>query len=427
MGLAGLLLFPLAARGQGDVADIPSVLQKADGDADKQYFLIGPKPGAAEPKEGYRLLMVLPGGDGSADFNAFVRRILKNGLPDSYLVAELVAPAWSNDGNRVVWPTRKLPAEGMKFPTEEFIHAVYQDVRARKKIDLRYVFTLGWSSGGTPCYTAALEPNRVVTGSYVAMSVFKPDLLPPLSNGKGTPFFILHSPQDAIPIRMARQARDLLAEQGAKTNLVTYKGGHGWRGDVYGNIRQGVEWLEANAAKPIDQPPAPAVQATAPSGPKLALANPGFEEGTDSPAGWQMGAQLDGVTYTWDRSAAHTGHASLRLDKSVNHYFPIAQWFQQVPNSSTARRLKVSAWVKARQAYKATVDVQFSADGEQWTHQWAAYIGARDPGDPPADHDWKRYEGMVNIPEGTKQILIGLQIYGPGTVWFDDIDASYVD
>ena len=28
--------------------------------------------------------------------------------------------------------------------------------------------------------------------------------------------------------------------------LKTYDGGHGWRGNVYGDIRDGVEWLEAN-------------------------------------------------------------------------------------------------------------------------------------------------------------------------------------
>ena len=43
------------------------------------------------------------------------------------------------------------------------------------------------------------------------------------------------------------------------------------------------------------------------------------------------------------------------------------------------------------------------------------------------NHDWKRYEGVVAIPEGTKQILIATQIYGPGTVWFDDLDAEYTD
>jgi predicted esterase len=48
------------------------------------------------------------------------------------------------------------------------------------------------------------------------------------------------------PYRMAEQARDKLTENGAKVRLETYEGGHGWRGDVFGDIRAGVEWLEKN-------------------------------------------------------------------------------------------------------------------------------------------------------------------------------------
>jgi predicted esterase len=48
---------------------------------------------------------------------------------------------------------------------------------------------------------------------------------------------------------MAEQAKTRLADNGAKVRLETYEGGHGWRGDVYNDIRQGVEWLEKNQEK----------------------------------------------------------------------------------------------------------------------------------------------------------------------------------
>jgi RNA polymerase sigma-70 factor (ECF subfamily) len=90
-------------------------------------------------------------------------------------------------------------------------------------------------------------------------------------------------------------------------------------------------------------------------------------------------------------------------------------------------RLKVSAWVKAEQAGKAILDAQFiNGDGE-WSHAWVAYIGAREANDPPVSHDWKRYEGIVALPPGTRRIIIAPQIYGPGTVWFDDLDAEYTN
>ena len=132
----------------------------------------------------------------------------------------------------------------MKFPTEEFIESIVKDVASKHKIDPRYVFLLGWSSGGPPVYASALSETTSVTGAFVAMSVYKPNFLPSEKNAKGRAFYILHSPKDFIPLSMAEDARDRLGENGARVELETYSGGHGWHGDVYGMIRTGVEWLE---------------------------------------------------------------------------------------------------------------------------------------------------------------------------------------
>ena len=88
-------------------------------------------------------------------------------------------------------------------------------------------------------------------------------------------------------------------------------------------------------------------------------------------------------------------------------------------------RLKVVAFVKAQKTTKAILDVQFVDHDGQWTHKWVAYIGAKEAGDPPVTHDWKKYEGVVAIPEGTEKLIVAAQIYGPGEVWFDDVAAEY--
>src|SRR5262245_21297141 len=89
-----LALAPLA-RAQDDVADVPSQDLRINGDEHKRYFLIGPNEGAKAPKDGFKLLIIMPGGDGSAEFNAFVKRIYKNALPPGYIVAEPVAFKWT--------------------------------------------------------------------------------------------------------------------------------------------------------------------------------------------------------------------------------------------------------------------------------------------------------------------------------------------
>jgi hypothetical protein len=167
-----------------------------------QYLLIAAAGKLDTPDEGYKLLVVLPGGDGSEDFLPFVKRIYKHALSDEYLVLQLLAPKWNNR-QQIVWPA---------------------------------------------AYAASLSKNTPVTGSFVAMSVFKPRQLPDLGRAKGKRYYILHSPEDEVcPYRMAVSAREELREHGAAVELTEYPGGHGWRGNVFGNIRTGIDWLEANA------------------------------------------------------------------------------------------------------------------------------------------------------------------------------------
>jgi beta-lactamase regulating signal transducer with metallopeptidase domain len=167
-------------------------------------------------------------------------------------------------------------------------------------------------------------------------------------------------------------------------------------------------------------------QKVAPQGENI-LVNPGAENGDDYAEHWVQGAPIDGVKYLWDKENASEGNASLCIKKTVNNYFPIAQWSQAVKRSGNLPALEVSTQVKTKKMYKAVVDVIFLDEmGKPISHKWAAHIGAKNQGDPAADHDWKRYSGTVAIPKGTEKICIALQDYGPGTVWFDDIQARYV-
>lgn len=188
------------------------------------------------------LLLVLPGGDGGADFRPFVERIARHAVPDGWLVAQLVAPKW-DVRQRIVWPTERLPVRGMRFSTEEFVDAVVADLARHEQIDRKRIYLLGWSSGGPPVYAAAVRRKTPVAGAFVAMSVFKPEHMADLRHARGKRFFVLHSPEDFIPLRFAEAARDRLREAGATTRLETYRGGHGWRGDVYGTIAKGLAWL----------------------------------------------------------------------------------------------------------------------------------------------------------------------------------------
>ena len=416
------------AAAQSDVADVPSRSLFAGGDKNKRYFLIGAPEQIEASDKGFALLIVLPGGHGGTDFNPFVRRIYKRALSKKYLVAQLVAVKWTASQD-TVWPTKRDKVAGQTFSTEEFVEAVVKDIKAKYKLNDRHIFTLSWSSGGPAAYAISVQKEKSITGSYVAMSVFRPETLGRLEHAAGHAYLIDHSPDDRVcPFRMAEQAHKVLRQYGARTRMVTYEGGHGWRGDVYGRIREGIRWLELNAGRQVQgEEPAKIQPESLPSSSSFPLVD-GFETGRTAPAGWHRGANVQGVRYIWEKNQAFEGKASLCLRKTARRFLPIAQWSRRLDHDGTSLSLHVSAQVRAKQAAKGVIDVQFLGnDGKQWSHQWAAYIGAKNAGDPPANHDWKQYSETVTIPEGTKSIIIALQIYGPGTIWFDELKADYVN
>jgi predicted esterase len=187
--------------------------------------------------------VIFPGGDGSEEFNPFIRNIYANALPHGFLVAQAIAPRWRDDANRVIWPTRGLPDDAMRFSTEDFLDAIIADVKSRAQIDDEHIYALGWSSGGPPVYAAAMREKTPLRGAFVAMSVFKPEQLPTTESLNGRAFYILHSPTDFIRMVFPEKAVSILSTRGAAAKLVTYDGGHGWHGNVFGNIRAGMEWL----------------------------------------------------------------------------------------------------------------------------------------------------------------------------------------
>ncbi|HEY5909978.1 MAG TPA: protein kinase, partial [Verrucomicrobiae bacterium] len=235
-----------------DVANVLAQEKLANGDSNQRFFLIGPKPGDAPPTNGYSLLLVLPGGDGGSGFVTFVKRIYLHAVPAHYIVAELIAPRWDEaQAEQIVWPTETSPYPGMKFSTEAFVHSVIGEIEKQYRLDSRRVFTLSWSSGGPAGYAASLCRGTRVTGSLIAMSVFRPLSFPDLKSASGQAYFLLHSADDAlVPIDMARNAQHSLTLNGAQATLETYPGGHGWRGDIYGNINAGIRWLEEHAMLP---------------------------------------------------------------------------------------------------------------------------------------------------------------------------------
>ncbi len=232
--------------GGADVDDIPTTNNFVGGDRDKRYIVSGPLPGSKMPEAGQKLFIVLPGGDGSADFHPFLKRVLRNSLGNDYLLVQLVARRWQMDTeNWIVWPTAQIPVVGMKFKTEEFIEDVIADVKKKHKVDAKSVFICGWSSSGPGIYPYLLGKTKSVTGAFISMAIFNDGLIPQNEGDlNGFPIMIMHSPEDFIPIVQAEKAKDYFQRKGAKVLYQTYSGGHGWRGDIFGYFTTARNFLE---------------------------------------------------------------------------------------------------------------------------------------------------------------------------------------
>jgi predicted esterase len=242
---------PSFAQTPKDIADTTfKRINVGRGAARSAYYLIGRDGVTDAPEGGFGLAIVLPGGDGQGrKFSAFVRRIHKYVLDETWLIALGTARKWSRS-QVIVWPTRKGPVKGMKYTTEEYVAAVIADAKKRQAIDPKRVILMGWSSSGPACYATALAENKDVTGYYILMSVFKPDQLPPLEKAKGRNVYIEHGKNDkTCPIRMAREAAKALKAAGANVEFVEHDGGHGFSGPVYPRMKRAFEWLVSAAEK----------------------------------------------------------------------------------------------------------------------------------------------------------------------------------
>lgn len=243
-----------------DLADVPALDLRIADDEKKRYFLIG-NVGTPTPRPvGRRVLVVMPGGDGSAAFSPFIRRIYQRTLNDEWVIAQIVAPKWGRK-QTVVWPTQSQPFPSARFTTEQLVDDVIDDVAARCVIDPNEVYVLAWSSSGPPAYAIALRDKPRIAGSFIAMSVFNAGEYSKPVTTPAHGFYLLQSPEDKVTrFKHAEAAREFLASLGAKVELKQYAGGHGWHGRPFEMLSEGVKWLVTSTKSEQTQAEEPAAE-----------------------------------------------------------------------------------------------------------------------------------------------------------------------
>ena len=239
----------------GDVGAMsPSMQLSAGFDNDQRFSLVGTNP--AEPgaapgggaaagggaTKGRKLLVVIPGGDGSAAMRVFAQRLHAQALDDSWLVAQLVAPKWdAGQFETNVWPTAKTSWPGARFTSEAFADAVVSEVKGRTAIDARHVYVLAWASGGPAGYAALCRKDSPFAGGVIAMSDFATSKVESLKSAAGKRIALIHAEGDAtVPIRAAELAKEWLGRSGARVELARIRGPRGWPADALALLKEAV-------------------------------------------------------------------------------------------------------------------------------------------------------------------------------------------
>ncbi len=246
---AGMLPPPGPGGDTGPLS--PAVQLSAGFDNDQRFYLVGTNP--AEPgalaggaagtgARGRKLLVVIPGGDGSAAYRVFSQRLHAQALDDSWLVAHLVAPKWdAGQFETLVWPTGKAPWPGARFTTEAFADAVVKEVSARTAIDGGQVYVLAWASGGPAGYAALCRKDAPFAGGVIAMSDFAVGRVESVKGAAGRRVAIIHAEGDGtVPIRAAEVAKEWLGRSGASVELARIAGPRGWPEDAFALLREAV-------------------------------------------------------------------------------------------------------------------------------------------------------------------------------------------
>lgn len=215
----------------------------------KTYVQFGPKPGAEKPDGGWKVLLILAGRRGTESETNHCKYICEHAVPDDYIAIQLIAPVWSDDPNRVIWPTKKLNPQNAKFTTEDFVVEAVNDLKSRLDINENRVFALGWDTGGPAVFANSVFEANPIKGHIIASSLFKPDQWTNPPNAKKQAYYILHAKKNWIDIETHGQhAVATLSKLGAKTKLFTDPS-HGWGGQENKNITSALNWLETNAGQ----------------------------------------------------------------------------------------------------------------------------------------------------------------------------------
>jgi hypothetical protein len=181
-------------------------------------------------------------------------------------------------------------------------------------------------------------------------------------------------------------------------------------------------------AKPRAVPPDEAARPIA----SIALVNAGFESTQPgmlgAPEGWWavQHAGPRSYTFTLDTTKPRSGERSLKVENIGPE--PFGSIFQKLDAAAyRGRTLRLAAWIRTegakgnRYGAGAGLNLHSTKGGYPIAHVMMRKDAVH------GTTDWTRYEIALKVPDDAQHIELGLNLFGPGIAWLDDVALDVTD
>jgi hypothetical protein len=145
----------------------------------------------------------------------------------------------------------------------------------------------------------------------------------------------------------------------------------------------------------------------------------------ETPKGWfAAGSHPKDYEMSLSRTGAHGGNACAYLKSVVTEtggFGTLMQMFKA--DEYRGKRVRMSGYVRSK-------------DASDWAGLWMRVDGAKKDETLAFDNmqdrairgttDWKKYEIVLDVPENSEMVALGLLLSGKGQVWMDDLQFEVV-
>ena len=145
------------------------------------------------------------------------------------------------------------------------------------------------------------------------------------------------------------------------------------------------------------------------------IPNPSFEAGKAQPGYWSKKTREGGkiARFKWDRHIRHSGNRSVMIYSSPSYATCWGAWTTRIQLTGGIKWC-FSGWTRARQITNGGFGGWIWCGGRPI----GSFMGVN------GSSDWVKNEGVVDIPEDTKSVILGLEFRRAcGRVWVDDLLA----